>query len=85
MSKLDFVLEELVTANRVLANEGKSSTSTRPLCPPAAFQWSMRREGSRRTSPSCRSCCGSCNQIGGIDSSARRAEGCCRCRRVGTS
>jgi len=26
MSKLDFVLEELVTANRVLANEGKSST-----------------------------------------------------------
>ena len=26
MTKLDFVLEELVTANRVLANEGKSST-----------------------------------------------------------
>jgi hypothetical protein len=31
----------------------------------------MRRGGLRRTSPSCRSCCGSRNQISGIDSSAR--------------
>src|SRR5262249_8862151 len=33
----------------------------------------MRRSGSRRISPSCRSYCGSRNQISGIDSSARRA------------
>jgi hypothetical protein len=44
---------------------------------PGACSPKMRRGGSRPTSPSCRSFCGSRNQISGIDSSARRAR-CCQ-------